>query len=73
MRWFKKRRLYRTRDNGYVIFRSRSVFGSYAGCFIFTNLLSGESFPVKPTRKSWLRGLVDCNANVKYRVTKYDI
>lgn len=73
MRWFKKRRLYRTRDNGYVIFRKKAHSGSWKGCLIFTTLLSGEDFPVKITRKSWLKGLVDCNANVKCRVTKYDI
>lgn len=72
MRWFKKRRLYRTRDNSFVIFRNKAKFGSFAGSFIFTNLLTGESFPVSVKRKNWLRGLVDCKANVKCRVTKYD-
>lgn len=72
MRWFIKRGLYRTRDNGYVIFRKRLKIGNYAGHLLFTSLLSGEHFPVPTTRKDWLRNLVYCNANVKCRVTKYD-
>lgn len=72
MRYLKKRGLYRTRDNSFVIFRNKAFHGSYAGCFIFTNLLTGETFPVKTTRKSWIRSLVDCKAYVKCRVAKYD-
>jgi len=72
MRWFVKRGLYRTRDNGYVIFRKKLKVGHQAGQFLFTDLLSGKHFPVQPNRKDWMRGLVYCNANVKCRVTKYD-
>lgn len=73
MRWFKKRGLYRTKDGSYVIFRSKKMEGAFAGCFIFTNLVTGITFPVPSgKRKTWLRSLTYCKANVKCRVTKYD-
>lgn len=72
MRWFIKRGLYRTRDNGYVIFRKKLKVGHQSGQLLFTELLTGKHFPVPPTRKSWMQALVYCNANVKCRVTKYD-